>query len=371
MSLSVGALAQDITGSWQGTLAFGKGLRQVVKISKADSGALKVTMYSIDQGSQGMDATSATLSGSALKLDILPLGAVYTGKLAADGNTIEGIFTQGGQSLALNLVRTTAETAWAIPEKPAAQPPMAADADPGFEVATIKPGRPGATGKGFGINGGRMRMGNFSVMDMVEFGYLIQASQVSGLPGWCETDKFDVEGEPDKAGKPSIPQMREMVQKLLADRFALKFHKEKKELPVFALTVAKGGPKLGGAALSKSTSDAPGLQGIGFRPGATGGLVFMGKNATLADLAGALQEVALNRPVSDQTGVTERFDFAITFTPDETQMPGIKLPAAAENAELPSPLFKAMPEQTGLKLDATKAPVDVYVVEHVEKPSAN
>ncbi len=141
--------AQDITGTWQGTLQAGQSLRTVLKITKGDGGALKATFYSIDQGGQGIPVTSITLQGSTLKYSIMMLDGNYDGKMGPDGTTITGTWTQGGHSMPLNLTRATEQSAWVIPTPPPPLKPMAADASPEFEVATIKPSKPDQPGKGF------------------------------------------------------------------------------------------------------------------------------------------------------------------------------------------------------------------------------
>jgi uncharacterized protein (TIGR03435 family) len=146
-----------------------------------------------------------------------------------------------------------------------------------------------------------------------------------------------------------------MVQKLMADRFQLKFHFEKREQTVYVLSVVKAGPKL-----TRSQSDPNASGGMGFGPPGH----FGATNATMGDVAGALGQGALNRPVVDQTGLTGRFDLRLTWTPDESQ-------SATESADAPPDLFTAIQEQLGLKLVSTKAPVDVLVIDHVEGPSAN
>src|SRR4051812_11729506 len=103
-----GVRAQDITGSWQGTLEAGRPLRVVVKIS-TDAGALKAVFYSIDQGGQGIAAGAVSLQGTTVKFAVPGIGANYEGKLGADASSITGTFTQGPGSLALNLVRAAGD----------------------------------------------------------------------------------------------------------------------------------------------------------------------------------------------------------------------------------------------------------------------
>jgi uncharacterized protein (TIGR03435 family) len=368
-ALSVVSLqAQEIAGSWQGTLPFGKGLRIVMKITSAEPGKPKVTLYSIDQGGQAIQASMASFAGGTLKLEIAQIGATYEGKMGSDNATMTGNFTQGGNTVVLVLTKATKETAWVIPEPPVPVAPMAADASPALEVATIKPGVPGAQGKNYGVQGGQMRLRNFSLVDMLMFAYKVQVKQVSGLPAWADTDKFDVSGKIDTEGRPSDKQIRIMVQKLMTDRFALKFTREKRELSVFAVRVGKDGSKL-----TASTAKPTDPSGAGFGPGMKGGLTYRGRNMTVAEIGDALQEVLLDRPVTDQSGIEGKYDILVTFMPDDTMAGGMgsRLPPPPAGAEAPPSLFTAFQDTLGLKLEATKAPVDVLVVSHVEKPSEN
>jgi len=352
---------QDLTGSWQGTLQVGRDLRTVIKISKVDA-ELRAVLYSIDQGG-ALPASAVTVQGSTVKITIPGINATFEGRLSADGNTIAGTFTQGDRPLPLNLTRATAETVWAIPE-PAARPkPMAADANPSVEVATIKPSNPDVPGTAFTVRGRSFVTVGTTLSNLVTFAYGLHARQIVGAPDWVEHDKYDVTAQPDGEGQPNDRQWRSMLQTLLADRFKLTFHRDKRELSIYALLVDKGGSKL-----TKNDTDPTGLPGLFFR--ALG--VLPARNATMADFAGLLQTAVLDRPVVDQTGLGGRFDFTLTWTPDETQFGGlgIKVPPPPDNATAPG-LFTAVQEQLGLRLDSTKAPVDVLVLDRVEKPTAN
>jgi len=364
-SLSGGALfAQDVTGTWQGALQAGKQeLRTVVKISKADGGGLKALFYSIDQSGQGIGGT-VTLQGSTIKISLPGIGGAYEGKLNADGSSITGTWTQGGSPLPLNLKHVTDETAWPIPEPPVRLKPMAADATPVFEVATIKPSRPETQGKGIMVRGRNFSTVNTSLSDLITFAYALHARQITEGPAWLESEKYDLTAKPDAEGQPNDKQWKTMLQKLLADRFKLTFHRDKKELSVFAIVVGKNGPKL-----TKSAGDPNGLPGLFFR--GLGDLP--ARNATMADFAGVMQTAVLDRPVVDQTGLSGRFDFELKWTPDETQFGGlgVRVPAPSDDPSAPPDLFTAIQQQLGLKLQPTKAPVEVLVVDRVEKPSEN
>ncbi len=364
VAIAVGTLhAQEIAGTWQGTLQAGRDLRMVIKISNDGSG-LKAVIYSIDQGGQGLPASAVTLQGSTLRITVAGIGGTYEGRLNADGMSIAGTWTQGAAPLPLNLKHATGDAAWAIPDPPARPKPMAADASPAFEVATIKPSKPEAQGKGFTVRGRVFSTLNTSLNDLLTFAYDLHARQIVGGPVWLESVKYDLTAQPDGDGQPNTTQWKIMLQKLLADRFKLTFHRDTKELAVYALAVGKTGPKL-----AKNDSDPNGLPGLFFR-----GLgVLPARNATMADFAGVMQTAVLDRPVVDQTKLPGRYDFMLTWTPDESQFGGlgVKVPPPADNASAPPGLFTAIQEQLGLKLDSTKAPVEVLVVDHVEKPSEN
>lgn len=360
--------AQDITGTWQGTLRVpsGRELRTVMKISKTKTGALQAVLYSIDQGGQGISASKVTLTGSGLTISIPAIGGTYEGKLNGDATAIEGTWTQGSQPLTLNLKRATSETAWTIPPPPPRLKPMPANANPSFEVATIKPSKPGRPGKAFLVRGRRFYTFNATLDDMMTFAYRVQQKQIVGGPDWMKSDKYDVLAEPAGEGQPNAHQWEIMLQKLIANRFQLKFHREKKDLSVYAIIVGKHGPKL-----TKSQSDPNGVPGLSFS--SIQPAVLNVRNANMADFADVLQSTALDRPVVDQTGLPGRYDFTLTWTPDESQFGGmgVRVPPPANNATAPPDLFTAIEEQLGLKLKPTKAPAEVLVIDSVEKPSPN
>jgi uncharacterized protein (TIGR03435 family) len=360
--------AQGIVGDWQGTLHTPeKDLRIVVKITQANPGGLKVVMYSIDQGGQPIAASSASFEGGVLKFAIEMIEGNYEGKMSADGKSIAGTWKQGPNPLPLVLERTTPETAWAIPAPLPKIPPMAANANPSFEVATIKPSKPGQQGKGFGFRGRQFITMNTNLNDLIAFAYGLHAKQIVGAPDWFGTDLYDIAGVPDVPGRPNLKQSGIMMQKLLADRFQLKFHHEKKVLSVYTITVAHGGPKM-----KKSTAGPDDGEGFMFR--GLGDLIV--RNMTMASFATWMQSGVMDRPVVDQTGLPDRYDFLLKWTPDESQFAqfrgsNVKMPTATNDPNAPPGLYTAIQEQLGLKMEATKAPDDVIVIDHVEKPSAN
>jgi uncharacterized protein (TIGR03435 family) len=355
--------AQDLTGTWQGALKADRELRIVVKISKGDDGGLKAVMYSIDQAGGQEIPGVVTHQGSVVKLSVPGIGGSYEAKLNSDGASMTGTWSQGGPPMTLNLKHVNSETAWPIPEPPAPAKSMAADAPLAFEVATIKPSKPGTPGKSLLMKGPRQFVTtNTSLADLITFAYGMHVRQITGGPSWLESDLFDIIGQPEAEGTPNRKQLEGMLQRLLADRFKLAFHREKKELSVYAIIVGKNGPKL-----LKSTSDPNGLPGLFFR-----GLgVLPARNSNISDLAGVLQSVVLERPVVDQTGLSGRYDFELKWTPDESQFSGQGAKVRRDDPDAPPDLFTAIQEQLGLQLKSTKASVDVLVIDRVEKPSEN
>jgi uncharacterized protein (TIGR03435 family) len=177
-----------------------------------------------------------------------------------------------------------------------------------------------------------------------------------------DDDKYDVLAQPDAEGQPSDRQLRTMMQKLLAERFKLAFHVEKRELAVYTLTISD--KDKAAAKLTPSAGDPNGLPGLGFsRPGA-----LRSTNAKISDLAFVLQSVVMDRPVLDQTGLTARYDFPFTWTPDQSQFGG-RVGNPPDDPNAPPGIFTAIQEQLGLRLESTRAPVDVTVIDHVEHPS--
>jgi uncharacterized protein (TIGR03435 family) len=345
---------RDIAGTWQGTLPMGKGERIVLKIVK-EGAALHGVVFDLDHDMayEGRATTQMSLQGAEFRFAIAPVASSYTGKLSEDGAAIAGTWTQGGKAYPLNLARADGDAQWEIPKQNAQ---MAKDADPDWEAVTIKPSDPEDHNAGFQIHGRQLYMERETVQTMLLMAYGMHKKQVAGAPDWTETERWDMQGVPDAPGQPSIKQYQSMVRKLLVDRFGLKSHTENREMPVYALTVAKGGSKL-----TKSQGDPNGLMnGNDHENG--GQRIMQETNITMNEFA-LVMKFFMDRPVVDQTGLTDRYDFQLKWTFDETRAP-------ADDTAAPG-LFTAIQEQLGLKLDPVKAPADVLVVDHIDRPSAN
>jgi len=245
---------------------------------------------------------------------------------------------------------------------------MKADADPSFEVATIKPSRPDGQGADDGQMGHRVVMRGTTMLFLVGFAYDLHEKQIAGAPTWMASEKFDLNGVADTPGAPNLAQLKSMIRKLLVERMQMHVHRETRELSAYVLTVANDGPKM-----TVSGDDARGLPSLMMQPGFPKVGVMKARNVTMTNFAQLMQSGVLDRPVVDRTGLTPRYDFLLKWTPDESQFTqvGARMPAPAESADAPS-LFTAMTEELGLKLTADKkAAVAVLVVDRVMRPSAN
>lgn len=224
-------------------------------------------------------------------------------------------------------------------------------------------------GVGNGKGGGRV----VTLKMLMATAYRVQQFQISGGPGWIDSDRFDVEGKADDLNA-SFEQLRLMLQSLLEDRFQLKLHRETREASVYTLVVAKDGPRI------KLSSDqtSPDLNGpvpAGAGPGRgairIGAGSLIGNAATLALFSRMLSQ-RLDRMVIDKTGLTGRYDFQLKWTPDgwESNQDPAGNPLPSTNV-LGASVFTAIQEQMGLKLAAARSPVEVLVVDHAERPAGN
>ncbi len=362
MQGSGGAEKGGIAGTWQGTMRApdGHNLRVVLKIAKDEKGGLSATLYNLEQSGPPMAGSSVSFGKGTLRFVNDFPRLTYEGKMSADGNSISGTVTQNG-SFPLVLERATPETEWATPAPPSRILPMAPDAKPGVEVATIKPAQPGTKLFMLTLRGEDLVVKYLSLTFLMKFAY--PTRPIVGLEGWMDTDKWDIEVKPDTPGMPSIEQERDILQKLLAERFALKVHEEKREMPAYALTVGKDGPKM------TKSADASLSPNFAMRPLG----VLHAQSATMGDLAGVLQNNILGQQVVDETGLTGKWDFVLQWTPDETQFAGmpVNVPPAADDANALPPLLPAIREQLGLQLKPEKTQVPVLVIDHLDHPSPN
>ncbi len=219
-----------------------------------------------------------------------------------------------------------------------------------FDAASIKPNLSGDGGGSVNTGRGRLNATNVSLQSLIGFAFNVRFDQLSGGPGWIGTQKYDVIAKSD-----SVPggddALRPLVKALLEDRFKLKVHTETRELPVYSLVVAKGGPKL-----TVHTGDKEFMQTMA--PTARGMTGVSFTKAPVSALAARLGRL-LGRTVVDNTGLTGEYDFTAQWPRDQSaDSPGPTIPAALQ-------------EQLGLRLEAGKGPVEIVVVDGAEKASEN
>jgi len=247
---------------------------------------------------------------------------------------------------------------------PAAAASTTASTSPEYEAATIKPVKdPDPNRMNDREEGRRFSTRYTSLRDLIQMAYGLDRQQVTGGPEWVVTDEFDVDAVADGEGPlEDSRQWKTMLQKLLADRFNLTSHREQRELSVYSLVVAKGGPKLKAADLNDQQGS--GCERLGI-------CTFRGDS--LQHFARWMGFVVLDKPVVDKTGLAGKFDFILKWTPDETQFAGmgIHVPPPVDNPNAPPGLFTAIQEQLGLMLEPQKIPSEVLVIDHAERPTEN
>jgi uncharacterized protein (TIGR03435 family) len=251
--------------------------------------------------------------------------------------------------------------------------PTSAAVPPVFEVAAIKLNQSGSGSSDSNTKNGRFIATNVSLKNLMEYeAYGIPGSRILEGPKWLGSTRFDIEAKMDDSEADHLRTLdhsqrrletQAMFQKLLADRFKLAVHWETRELPVYALIVAKKGSKL---QPTKETSQGSGTSSHNSQSGSQ----FTAKGVTLPELAEALtQELfrELGREIVDKTEIKGRYDLTLNWTPDA----GAVTDGAASTADSGPGLFTAIQEQLGLKLEPAKAPVQVLVIDHAEMPSEN
>jgi len=253
---------------------------------------------------------------------------------------------------------------------------------PGFEVASIKLSSPVGGGTQIGVSpGGMFTARNVTVRTLIQQAYDLRDFQVSGGPGWLDAQLYDIVAKGNGAAV-SDDEIRKMtdeqrkafkaqfllkLQMLLADRFQLKVHRETKELPIYALIVAKSGPRI------KPAGGESVLGGLTVRGGDAGQTVVTGNSVTMATLARLLSS-RVGRAVVEMTNLKGDYDFKMSFTPDMGPQPGLLGDGTGQPAGVdpggPS-IFTALQEQLGLRLEAQKGPIEVVVIDSVQRASEN
>jgi uncharacterized protein (TIGR03435 family) len=246
-----------------------------------------------------------------------------------------------------------------------------------YEAATIKPSKGPGPDKKIGMWAAPDGFSAWFItpQQIISIAYGVESLQFSGGPSWLPSERFDIQAKMDAATTEALAKLsqaqrvlaqQQMLQALLADRFQLTVHRETKEGTIYTLVIAKGGPKL-----QEAKPGDPGADNMTSKSGGD----LTAQAVPIARLVRSLTQM-LGHPVLDKTDLKGVYDFKLQFTPDDRLQPPN---GAAPNARLPEPpadsnapsLFDALQEQLGLKLDSGKGPVEVIVIDHVERPSGN
>ena len=276
-----------------------------------------------------------------------------------------------------------------------------------FEIVSVRqsipdrnapPGARGGVGGGPGgckgsspqVNPGRIVLNNNSLYTLMTWAYGLDCQNanatglVSGGPAWVRTDQWVIQALiPEAAGLQvpaemlfgppgrapiSDPKLQRMLQNLLAERFKLVLHRETKEVPVYELTVAKGGSKLQHPEDVPCSLREPGNPGAPLKPGEKPNCM-MRLHSSIADFSAAIQPL-FDRPVIDKTGITGMFEFRLIWAFDPAAGPTRGPGTVPSDPSGPS-IFTALQEQLGLKLESAKGPVEVLAIDSVQRPSEN
>ena len=219
-----------------------------------------------------------------------------------------------------------------------------------FEAVSIKPNASGGDGTDMKTSPRRLTVVNTTPEMLLEFAFGVKGVQLAGGPDWLTRDRFDVDAVTGTSGELNRTTLQPFLQSMFADRFHLRFHRESRDLPVYSLVVAKGGPKL-----TVHSGESKPITGIHSHAGKDN---VNARTTTMKRLAEVLSEQT-DRVVIANTGLAGEYDFSLEWASD---------PAA--DSQDPS-IFTAIQEQLGLKLESAKGPVPFIVIDSVEKPNAN
>jgi uncharacterized protein (TIGR03435 family) len=342
------AYAQSIAGTWQGTLPVGQSPRIVLRIADAGNGALRGSISFIDRSADAVPLLSTTYRAPNLTAAISDI--TFRGKLSADGKSIAGTWTQGNQSFPVSFALATPETLWTY-SRPSTMPTMSATADPSFEVATIKPSAHDANW-GYSWQTRLFQARGNTVADLIQFAYQVRRRQIDGGPSWMNELRFDVTGEPDAPGLPSVDQERLMLRKLLAERFGFRVHIVQRDFPVYALVV------------DKINVSAPSVNDILISPRELedGTTAVQFSHTTMPEFTEFLMGWIQDRQIVDETRLNGRFDFTVMVSASSVQ-------GGNDNDKATAFLLGVKP--LGFKLVPKKEPLEVIVIDNIDKPTAN
>jgi uncharacterized protein (TIGR03435 family) len=223
--------------------------------------------------------------------------------------------------------------------------PLIAQQTTAFEAAIIKPAAPDGHTETRRYPGGRFTATSITLKALIQRAWDVKDFQITGGPGWINGELFDVIAKAPTSGTVSGPELSQMIQSMLRERFRLELHRETRDMPIYSLLIAKSGPKLTPTTATMQTWSR-----------GNGSLV--GTKVPMDMLAGDLLESQLKRVVINHTAIPGEFDINLKWTPDNADEAGVSL-------------FTAIQEQMGLRLESTHGRVEMLVIDRAERPSEN
>jgi len=226
--------------------------------------------------------------------------------------------------------------------------------DVSVEVAVVKPHPSAVMHNNFSFVKNRFELEDQPLLKLIAFAYSLNPRQIVGASAWVANDHWDMSGKTNLLEDASVPQEQQIIRQLLVERFGLQFHKEKRELPSYALQVLKGRPKLEVAA-------DPAAQPLEWTQGHEWSRTENYRSSTMTDFL-LIKQLFMDRPLVDQTGLSGRYDFKLTYSYGDVP---------STDADAPPTMFTAIKEQLGLKFEPVKSSVEVMLIDHIGKPTAN
>lgn len=344
--------AQSVAGIWQGKMQTASGFRIVFRFESANDGALRGVLYQPDQSVEGIVLSNVTFGDGELSVTQMAMDLSYRGKLSEHGEGIDGTLTRAGKTYALSLARATPETMWKH-DAPTAAAAMVSSPNMAFKVATIKPSRPG-TERSIRTRTRIFSTTGTTLENLVAFAWQLRAPRIDGLPEWAKTEKFDISAEPNAEGQPSEDQDREMLKKLLAERFGMKFHMGSREFPVYALGVEKTHTRM-------AASEPEFWRGsiyVKEIPGGDTQVQFVGQS--MAMFADTIMNFIRERQIVDDSGLAGHFDFTLSVDTGDLK---------SGTEEVRGEAVRRAAKAAGFTLTPRRMPLSIVVMDAVEKPT--
>lgn len=228
--------------------------------------------------------------------------------------------------------------------------------DATIEVAVVRPHPAAVMHNNFSFQKNRFELEDQPLLKMIAFAYSVNSRQIVNVPKWVEEKHWDMSGTTNLTADATLPQEQQLVRQLLKERFGLQFHREKREMPAYALQVGNGQPKLPAAA-------NPNVQPLEWTQGNDRQRTENYRSSTITDFI-LIKQLFMDRPLVDQTGLTGRYDFKLTYSYGDA-------PTVDADADTPPTQFTAIKEQLGLKFEPVKASVEAFVIDSIQPSTAN